>query len=56
MKYHDRNSERAYQATPPCKQSFYNRDGVRVGRTSSDDCWPLRRADGTTWADSQPTT
>jgi hypothetical protein len=34
----------------PARESFYNGSGTRVARTSSDDCWPLRRADGTTWA------
>lgn len=50
VRYHD--SRHPSEAQTPCKQSFYSGDGARVGRTSSDDCWPLRRADGTTWADS----
>ena len=37
----------------PCKQSFYDGAGSRVGRTSSDTVWPLRRADGSRWSDSQ---
>ena len=36
------------------KESFFNGDGVRVGRLSPDDAWPLTRADGRTWAQHRP--
>lgn len=49
------NLRRARETQTPCKQSFYSGNGSRVGRTSSDDCWPLRRADGSRWSDPKPT-
>jgi len=44
-------SIRAKRALP--QQSFYSSSGARVSRVSTDGAWPLRRADGRTWADHQ---
>lgn len=46
-------NEQTVVVPSPVKQSFYSRSGARVSRISSDSCWPLRRDDGTTWADSK---
>ncbi len=37
------------------KQSFRSSTGARVGRVSVDGCWPLRRANGRTWAEDRST-
>ncbi len=33
--------------------SYYNGRGQRVSRRSSDDVWPLRRANGKTWSEEK---
>ena len=45
--------ERPWRPTAP-RESFFDRGGSRVNRISSDDCWPLVRSDGTTWAGDKP--
>lgn len=42
-----------WRPTAP-RESFFDRSGSRVNRVSSDDCWPLVRSDGTTWAGDKP--
>lgn len=38
---------------PPHVEMYHDGDGVRVRRRSSDGCWPLRRADGRSWAEAK---